>query len=166
MLKSNRGLISMMEYNGGMGFGDVSEPYSKMFNGFNILVGYQLNRSFIIAAGTGVSVYNGGSMVPLFWDLRYTFYFSRLAPYMFSDFGMLMKFSNFDESVVFMNPGIGARYSVTRQIAVNLATGIFVQSGTNAPTGTMTQAAFINFKAGITYKFWRKTTGYKTKGTK
>jgi hypothetical protein len=163
MLKSNQGLITMMEYHMGYGMGDENIPYSKGFKGFDVLVGYQINRSFIIAAGTGVSVYNGGLLIPLFMDLRYTFYFSRVAPYLFADEGVLMKISSFDESVIFMNPGIGARYSISRKIAVNLATGILIQSGTTAMSGSMKQAVFINLKAGIVYKFWRKTNGYRIK---
>lgn len=165
MLRTNRGLISMLDYNTGFGVGDGNGPYSKSFNGFNLLLGYQINRSFIIAGGTGISVYNGGSLIPVFIDLRYTFWFSTLAPYIYADEGLLVNTSDFDQTVVFINPGIGARYSLTPQLAVNMATGIFVQSGTRAASGSMSQSVFINLKAGITYKFRRKTNGYRIKQT-
>ena len=147
MLKSNRGFITMIEYHAGLGVGNESVPFSKRFNGFNILAGYQLNRNFIIAAGTGFSLYNGGTLVPVYMDLRYSFYFSRLAPYLFADGGLLMDFSNFNETRMLMNPGIGARYSISRNVAVNLASGILAQSSGK------TLNVFVNLRTGITYKF-------------
>jgi hypothetical protein len=147
MLKSSRGFIVMAEYHAGAGVGDVTVPYSKQFNGFNILAGYQLNKSFIIAAGSGAASYNGGTLVPVYMDLRYTFYFSRLAPYLFADGGLLMNVSNFNETRMFMNPGIGARYSVTRNIALNFSAGILAQS-----SGT-TMNVFANIRTGVIYKF-------------
>lgn len=147
MLKKNQGLISMLEYQGGLGTGNEDLPYSKSFNGFTALIGYHVNRSFTIAAGTGVSVYNGGSLIPLFGDLRYTFYISRLAPFLFADAGLLMNFSNFDRTKIFMNGGIGARYSISRKFALNISAGLLLQAG------EANQQAFTGLKSGVTYKF-------------
>jgi hypothetical protein len=157
MLKSNHGLITMLEYHGGAGAGDASVPFSKKYSGIDALVGYQINGSFIVAAGTGFSVYNGGSLIPAYMDLRYTFYFSKVAAYLFADYGLMMNVSNFDSTRMFMNPGIGARYSISRRFAITLSTGILVQ------TSDQNLNAFINLRAGVTYKFWRKTTGFRIK---
>ena len=151
--KTNEGLVSTAEYNSGFGFGNTSVPYSRRFSGFTVLIGYKIDRSFIISGGAGLSVYNDGALIPLFVDLRYTFYISRLAPYLYSDGGFLMNFSRFDDLKIFMNPGMGVRYSITQKIAVNLSTGIMVQSGASAQSETSAQNAFLSLKTGVTYKF-------------
>jgi hypothetical protein len=160
MLKSNQGLITMVEYHGGAGVGNGSVLFSKKYSGIDALIGYQINRSFIIAAGTGLSIYNGGSLIPAYMDLRYTFYFSRVAGYLFADYGLLMNVSNFDSTRMFMNPGIGARYSISRQFALTLATGILIQ------TSDQNLNAFVNLRAGVTYKFGTKTSGFRIKSVR
>ena len=147
MSGNSKGLISILEYNGGMGVQNSGLPFSGSFNGITALIGYQVNKSFIIAGGTGISIYNGGSLIPVFGDLRYTFHISRIAPYLFTDGGLLMDFSNFDNTKIFMNPGIGVRYSLSRKFALNLSTGLFLQAGGSA------QQAFLNLKTGVSYKF-------------
>jgi len=160
MLKSNRGLISMFEYYGGVGVGNESIPFSKKYSGFTGLIGYQINKNFIIAAGTGLSSYNGGSLVPVYMDLRYTFYLSQVAAYLYGDAGLLMNVSNIDDINMFMNPGIGARYSITRKFAVSISLGMLVQ------TSAQNMEAFVNLRTGVIYKFWRKTTGYRIKSSR
>ena len=147
MLKSNSGLIAMLEYHGGYGVANGGVPYSKSFNGVNVLVGYQLNKSFIIAAGTGVSAYHEGSLMPVFGDMRYTFFFKRIAPFLYGDAGLLMNFYDLSKTRIFLSPGIGARYSISRKIAINIATGIFVQSGASG------EDVFVNLRTGVIYKY-------------
>lgn len=146
-LETSGGIISITEFQTGFGAGDVSVPYSKNFSGFTTLVGSQINRSFIIAAGTGLSIYDDGSLVPLFLDIRCKMNFSRLTPYLYADGGLLLNFSNLDETQIFMNPGIGASYSVFRKFAVNLSTGFLMQTGYSVIN------TFINLKMGVICKF-------------
>jgi hypothetical protein len=159
MLKSNRGLITMLEYHGGAGVDDEGVPFSKRFSGFNALIGYQINKNFIIAGGTGISIYNGGSFIPAYMDLRYTFYLSQMAAYLYADGGLLLNVSKIDTAQMFMNPGIGVRYSISRRFAITFSAGILVQ------TAEQDLVAFFNLRTGITYKFWRKTSGYRIKST-
>jgi hypothetical protein len=147
IIKTNQGLISITEFQYGYGTGDINVPYSQSFTGFTALIGYQINRSFIIAAGTGLSKYNGGSLVPLFLDIRYAIKISRLTPYFFGDGGLLLNFTNINEANMFINPGIGIRYSITRKIGINLSTGIMIQ------TASLNMNAFFNLKTGLAYKF-------------
>jgi len=70
-LNSRPGYITYNELTTGFGRGDVSVPYSKSFFGFNTIHGYQINKKFVIAGGTGISFYNGGTLSPLFMDIRY-----------------------------------------------------------------------------------------------
>ena len=149
MLKTNRGLIAMVEYHGGLGVGTADTSYSKSFHGLNALIGYQLNRSFIIAFGTGVSVYNGGALMPIYGDMRYTFLLDKIAPYLYGDAGLILSFYDLNKTRIFLNPGMGARYSLSRRFALNIAAGIFIQSGTSGAG----QDAFVNLRTGVTYKF-------------
>jgi hypothetical protein len=147
IIKTNRGPVLITELQYAYGTGDVTVPYSSTFAGFTGLFGYQINRSFLIAAGTGFSKYNGGSLIPLFLDLRYAYLISHFTPYLFGDGGLLLDFSDFNQTKMFINPGIGVRYSVSRKFGINISSGIMLQ------TAGPTMNAFLNLKTGVTYKF-------------
>jgi hypothetical protein len=147
ILSSNPGFISINELTTGIGLGITDVPYSKSFFGFTTVNGYQINKSFVAALGTGLSFYNGGLLVPLFLDFRYRFKIDLITPYVFADGGLLLNFSDINVPKLFVNPGIGIRYSFSRNIAVNLGSGLLIQSGGSG------RDAFINIKAGVTYKF-------------
>jgi hypothetical protein len=140
-------LVAIAELQSGIGSGDASIPYSKGFIGFNAIIGYQASRNFIFGLGSGVSFYNGGILVPFFLDIRYTFNAQFIEPYLFADGGLMLDFSYLDESRIFMNPGIGIRYSIKPKIDVYAAAGAFLQSGNT------NQDVFINLKAGVAYRF-------------
>lgn len=143
LLSSAPGYITINELTGGPGLGIVSAPYSKYFFGFTTLHGYQIDKSFVVAAGTGFSGYNGGSMIPLFLDFRYRFLVSTFTPYITGDGGVLFKLAG--GTKLFINPAVGVRYTINRQIGINFSTGLFVQSGEGV------RDSYINFKLGVTF---------------
>jgi hypothetical protein len=147
VLSSNSGFISINELTAGIGLGETIVPYSKSFIGFTTVNGYQINKNFVIAAGTGLYFYDGGLLVPLFLDFRYRFYIGVFTPYFFTDGGLLLNFSDINLTKPLINPGIGVRYSFSRKVAVNLGSGLLIQQGSS------NRDAFINIKAGVTYKF-------------
>jgi hemolysin activation/secretion protein len=118
-----------------------------MFAGFTLLAGYQVTRNFVLSTGAGISSYNHGSLYPVFIDLRYAITLDKLSPYLFADGGLLMNGNNFDNTKVFMNPGIGAQYSVSYDLAIILSSGFWIQRGDRRMN------EFVNFKAGVKYKF-------------
>jgi len=140
-------LVAMAELQAGKGSAEESVPYSDRFLGINAMVGYQAGRSFMFGLGSGISFYDGGQLIPLFIDMRYTFNAQVIEPYLFADGGMMLDFTNPDESRIFINPGIGARYSVTMKTDVYAGAGMFLQSG------NINQDLFINLKAGIAHRF-------------
>jgi hypothetical protein len=146
-LNSNPGFVTINELTGGIGLAGTSSAYSKYFFGFTTVNGYQVNRNFIFALGTGFSLYESGVLIPLFLDFRFAFKVGQLSPYVFGDGGLLLNVSDFNSTKLFINPGAGARYSFGRSFAVNLGAGILSQVD-----GT-TRASFVNFKAGGVYKF-------------
>lgn len=145
-LSTEKGFITINELHFGFGLYVTSVPYSKSFFGFTTINGYQFNKSIIAAAGTGLSFYNGGLLVPLFLDFRYRFYIGQYTPYVFADGGFMLNFSDFNNSKLFVNPGVGVRYAFTNNWAANLGAGLLVQRGA-------LRDSFINFKMGATYKF-------------
>ena len=147
ILSSNPGFILINELTTGIGLGITDVPYSKSFFGFTTVNGYQINKNFVAAVGTGLSFYNGGLLVPLFLDFRYRFNICLITPYVFADGGLLLNFSDINAIKLFVNQGIGIRYSFSRNIAVNLGSGMLIQ------TGASYRDSFINIKAGMTYKF-------------
>ena len=146
-LNTYPGFVTINELHFGIGLGITSVPYSKSFFGFTTVNGYQIHKNFVAGIGTGLSFYNGGLLVPLFLDFRYRFNIAPLTPYVFADGGFLLKFSDFKGTKLFVNPGIGVRYSFSPKFAVNLGSGLLIQKGGVAGD------SFIDFKAGITYKF-------------
>ncbi len=147
VLSSRPGFISTNELTAGIGLGETDTPYSKSFIGFTTVIGYQINKNFVAAVGTGLSFYNGGMFIPLFLDFRYRLNMGLFAPYNFADGGLLLNLSEISASKRFVNPGIGVQYSFSPKIAINLGGGPLVQWG--APN----RDSFINIKAGVTYKF-------------
>jgi hypothetical protein len=146
-LKSNPGFVTINELTGGFGLAGKSYPFSKYYFGFTTVNGYQVNKNFIAAAGTGLSFYDAGLLIPLFLDFRFAFYVGTLTPYIFGDGGLLLNIANFDESKLFINPGLGARYTLGRSFAVNIGAGILSQvDGIN-------RASFAVVKLGGMYVF-------------
>jgi opacity protein-like surface antigen len=143
LINSAPGYITINELTGGPGLGIVNAPYSKYFFGFTTIHGYQIDQSFVIAAGTGLSAYNGGTMIPLFMDFRYRFLISTFTPYVVGDGGVLFKLSGGVK--LFINPAVGVRYTINRKIGLNFSTGLFVQSGAGV------RDSYINFKLGVTF---------------
>jgi opacity protein-like surface antigen len=121
-LSSTPGYITINEFVGGVGLGQRAVPYSKGFFGFHTIHGYQINQSFMVGGGTGIYGYNGGTLVPLFVDFRYRFLVNTFTPFLYGDGGALFG----DDTKLFINPGAGVRYSINRNVALNLSTGLWV----------------------------------------
>lgn len=146
-LNSKPGFITINEITGGFGLGGTTAPYSKNFFGFTTVNGYQVNKNFIFGLGTGLSFYDAGLLIPLFLDFRFAFNINRLTPYLFADGGLLLNVSDFNGTKLFINPGLGARYTLNRSFAINLGTGIISQVDGEI------RSSFVNFKIGGVYKF-------------
>ena len=140
------GYITINEFTGGFGLVVTSTPYSKGFFGFTTLHGYQVNKTLVVSLGTGLNFYNDGVLMPLFLDLRYRIYVSRFTPYVFGEGGFLFDYSAKKDTRVFISPGAGVSYTIKRNLAVNLGTGLFVQWGTR-------RDAYFILKGGVVYKF-------------
>jgi hypothetical protein len=140
------GYFTMNEFTSGIGLALTHAPFSSHFVGFTTIHGYTINEHFTAGGGTGVLVYNSGTLVPLFLDFRYNIVVKKITPYLWADGGAAFNFSNIGELRLFMSPGAGARYAFSRKLAATLGAGFLMQTGIN-------RDSFINVKTGITYKF-------------
>jgi len=146
-LNSNPGFVTINEITGGFGLAGTTAAYSNYFFGFTSIFGYQVNKNFLLGIGTGLSSYESGILVPLFLDVRYAFYIAKLTPYIFGDGGLLLNFSDFNTTQLFINPGAGVRYTINRKTAVNLGVGALSQ------VNGRVRETFVNVKVGVVYVF-------------
>jgi len=147
MLESSHGPVAIIEYTGGIGSKGSGDPFSSGFNGFNILAGYQIHRNFIVAAGTGIELYKGGRLIPALIDLRYAIRFDQMTPYVYATGGILFGSSRNSEAKIYLNPGAGIRYAITKELGLNIALGVMLQSSSQKMDG------FFTWRMGFMYKF-------------
>ena len=108
--------------------------------------GVEFNGTTITGLGMGISFYNGGLLLPLFLDFRHSFYnYNKYAVYLFGDAGALYEISQkIEYSKMFINPGLGVVYDLSKNFGANFGMGMFIQQGQR-------RDSFISFKLGITF---------------
>ncbi|NSW94767.1 MAG: hypothetical protein HPY62_08695 [Bacteroidales bacterium] len=147
ILNPRPGYINITEFNYGIGLSEINVPYSAYHFGLTTVNGYQINRFFIVGAGTGVLFYNDGFLVPLYLQgrLSYPVVNRKTAPYANAEGGALLNFEDFGGGTrLFINPMVGVRYTLSQTVALNLSTGLFMQMGP-----AKTRDSFLNFKLGV-----------------
>jgi hypothetical protein len=144
VMRSSPGYLTINEFTVGVGLKEINELFSESFFGLNTIHSYQINRNFIIGAGTGIAIYNGCSMIPLFADFRFNFSIhSSLTQYLSGDGGLLLNPS--ENEKLFINPGTGIRYSLNKYFALNLGASVLLQVDEVLDT-------YLNFRFGLTFK--------------
>jgi opacity protein-like surface antigen len=147
LLNSEKGYITINEFTAGFGLGNTTAPYAKDFFGITTVHAYQISKNFIVGGGTGISFYNGGTLVPLFIDFRYRIYVSRVTPYVVADEGVFFDLSGNNDTRFYINPGAGVSYTIKPKLALSFGTGFLVQ------WGKVARDTYINMKTGVIYKF-------------
>ncbi len=137
------GYITINEIEYGFSKGEVRLPYKGTLSGFSTIHAYQADKNFIAGGGTGVLFYQDGTVIPVFVYIRYNILVRHFTPYFFSEAGLA--FDSEAGGTLFINPGAGVMYALSRRVGVNLGTSLFLLSGTSAPS-------YINLRFGITYK--------------
>lgn len=145
-LSSNPGYLSTTEIAAGFGLGDRGPDYSNSFVGLTEIVHYQFTKSINAGFGTGVLFYNGGTLMPLFIDLRYKFDVQPITPYIFMQTGMMLMFSDMQSSKIFIAGGGGGQYAFNKRLAVNLGVGLMIQTESH-------RDSFVTLRGGVTYMF-------------
>lgn len=128
---------------------DTGSELSKYYYGITTVAAYQFTRNIKAGAGAGVQFHNGGTLFPLFLDIRANFNSQEVVPFISGAGGIMLDFSDImDETRVFINPMIGVRYVAANRTAVALSTGLLVSTG-----GAAERKSYLNFKLGIELKF-------------
>jgi hypothetical protein len=143
--------ISINEIGGGYGLGNRDVDYSGNVLSVNTIAAYKINNHFITGIGTGLSFYNGGTMVPLYLDFRYIFREKEFKPFIVADGGFLFVLNDFSTSGFFINPAVGASRRLSEKISLHLSTGLLVQAAPAGPESGGFRRSFINIKAGISF---------------
>jgi hypothetical protein len=141
------GFVSISEIGGGFGLGDVSVDYSRQVVTINTIAGYRINNHFIAGIGTGVNIYNGGTMIPLYLDFRYKFNEGNVTPFFVADGGLLFHPDGLSSSGLFINPAFGITKKLTDKVSFHISGGMLLQE---APQGM--RNSFFNLKGGITFR--------------
>jgi hypothetical protein len=142
------GFISITEIGGGLGLGDVSVDYSRRLVTLNTIVGYRINDHWISGLGAGVNIYNGGTMIPLYVDLRYIFdNGGKVNPFFVADGGAVVDVKSFNSSGLFINPCFGIQKKLTSRASFHISTGLWIQQ---APSGM--RNSFYTFKGGVSFR--------------
>jgi hypothetical protein len=141
------GLVVVLEGTGASGLAKVSDPLSKYYYGFSALAGYQFSRNIKAAAGAGVHIHNGGTLFPLYLDLRLNLNSQEIIPFISGAGGVMLDFNELDYTRVFINPLLGVRFVIANKTAVAFSSGVMVSTG-----GPAERKSYINFKLGVELK--------------
>ena len=157
---ASRGFVNVTELNGAFGLitaGEENSPYepetvySNYYVGLTNIFGYQIDRNFFAGIGAGYLHYKGGDLFPVFLEYRFNLYLRNFSPYFYADGGGMVHLTEFyDNSKIFVNPGVGISRTLSPRFDVNLSAGYMIQART-----TLTRVTFLNFKLGIS---WRKNS--------
>jgi hypothetical protein len=149
---SKSGFYNITEMNIGIGLGLTNEDYSKSFFGLTSSFDLGIIRNLLGGIGTGISFYNGGTLVPLYLDLRYFLNFNKISVYGSGYGGLLFNLTESDHGTnIFINPSAGLLFPLHDNLNANISVGVFVQTSDN-----QARNSFINLKLGITYMFNNK----------
>ena len=149
------GFVNITELNGAIGIVDHEGPddsaedpeslNSKYYYGVTNITGYQIDRNFFGGIGLGYLHYEGGNFFPLFLEYKFSIYLKHFTAYFYSDGGTLINPDDFyDDSKIFINPGLGLSRTISQKIEINLSAGYMVQART-----TISRVTFLNLRLGV-----------------
>ena len=154
-LNPGSGYVSINEITAGYGLGSREPDFAGYFLGLTTTHGYQLNlyglrvnSSLSGGVGTGISLYNGGILFPLYGDVRFTSNRKRVSPFIFARSGLLISVDNFHSLTrVFINGGGGVKFRINEYATLSIAPGLYIQMGSG-----VSRDAFVDLKAGVSFK--------------
>ncbi len=74
--------------------------------------------------------YGEGAMFPLMADIRYAINLRRISPFVFGNGGLLLNIDDIrDESMIYINGGLGTKIRLGNKLNLTIGTGLFMQFG-------------------------------------
>jgi len=145
---SSPGFVNITGIEGALGLRDSTSTNSKYYFSLSNVFGYQADRNFFTGIGVGLYFCDNKLFVPVYLENKYSFYLKGAAPYFYASGGLLQSIDNyFDESKIFINPGIGISRCFSSRIEGSLSVGFMLQART-----TLERVSFLNFKLSIIYR--------------
>lgn len=138
--------VNTTELGGAFGLGETNVDYSRHLFGLTNVFGYAFGKGFTGGVGTGVHLYNGGVMIPLYLDFRYQFNGERFNPFLVADGGYLLNIKEFTSSGLFIYPAVGYNRRLGPGNSMHVAIGPLIQ---NAPANM--RSTFVYVKGGVTF---------------
>lgn len=143
------GFVSITELSGAIGLGQIADELSGYYYGMTSVASYQFSRNIKAGAGAGVQFHNGGTLFPLFADVRLNLNSYEVVPFIAGAGGVLLNFSDIiEETRVFLHPSVGVRYIAANRTAIAFSTGLMVSTG-----GSSERKSYLSFKLGVELKF-------------
>ena len=125
---SKPGLMNITELNFGIGLYRLERDFSKRIFNLTSICSIGLARNFSGGIGVGVSLYDGGTLVPLFADFRYFTKIRKARIFIFGDGGILLNSANTTNGFKFLvSPGAGVIFPVGNNLSLSLGAGIVTQ---------------------------------------
>lgn len=142
------GIINITEFNAGLGLGIITVPYSRNYFGITNVTGYQFSRNAKAGVGIGFQVHNGGTLIPLYVDGRFSANSQEVVPFLALAGGLAISPDNMNtQTRVFINPSVGVRYVNVPKVVFTFSVGLMTQAG-----GGESRSSFICFKLGTEFK--------------
>ena len=141
------GFVSITELTGAIGLADTGSELSKYYYGVTTTAGYQFSRNIKVGAGAGVHSHGDGTLFPVFLDMRLNLNSQEVVPFLAGAGGIMLDFSDLDNTRVFINPSVGIKYVAANRTGVSFSTGLMVTTG-----GPNARKSFLNFKLGLELK--------------
>jgi hypothetical protein len=145
---SSPGFVNITGVEGAFGLKDSTATNSKYYFSLTDVFGYQSDRNFFAGIGVGLYFCENKLFVPFYLENKYSFYLKGFTPFFYADGGLLQSLDNFfNESKIFINPGIGISRYVSPKIEGSLSVGYMLQART-----TLNRISFLNFRLSIIYR--------------
>ena len=147
---SRPGLMNITELNTGIGLYAIDRDYAKRVVNLTSILGIGLTKNLTGGIGVGVSLYNGGTLVPLFADFRYFFNLGKTRFFAFGECGILLNSAKTEGGTKYLvSPGAGLVLPVSKSLSINLGLALFTQFRQE----DFGHDSFANIKMGVTYSF-------------
>ncbi|MFU8795081.1 MAG: hypothetical protein ACNA7Z_06890 [Dethiobacteria bacterium] len=130
----------------GFGLADTEPDFTRSIFGVTNVFGYAFTERLTGGIGTGAYFYNGGTLVPLYFDFRYRFRGTHYKPFIVATGGMLFNFYDFDSSGAFINPSFGIERRLNQRAALHISVGPQMQHAHGSY-----RASFIVVRAGVNF---------------
>lgn len=147
---SRPGLMNITEFNAGIGLYAINRDYAKRVFNLTSILGIGLTKNLTGGIGVGVSLYNGGTLVPLFADFRYYFNLGKTKYFVFGEGGVLLNSDKIEGGRKYLvSPGAGLVLPVSKSVSVNLGAALFTQFSQEG----FGHDSFANIKLGMSFLF-------------